>query len=317
MIHHHRYIRAWRAAAILSLACASSTALADFDEIISFDGFDGCEPVQASIGSEGGTLRLCGAQLSIPANAVTVATTFGIERVSAPPSAPFDMELAGPVFHFTPTDVTLQAPASVRVPRENGRRGGLSVDTGDGSLLMIEACRFSASGLQQFFRQLGTFGAVRYVGDLPENTQGLGDGIVETIVHGRTITYDLDAPGVNWAIYQDQPDGRRQVTVRAMLEHDGGQFEAVRFDLSVDAATNSGDITQISLLGMFNGSFIAGLLGSASITFGDLSDGRIRANVDATLVSGPTSLPFQATLDVGVERYIFPPELNCGKSPSG
>lgn len=315
MIDLHACVRAWRTAAILGLACASPAAFAELDQIIWFDGFEGCEPVQALIGPEGGTLRLCGAQLSVPADAVATATSFGIERVSLPPSAPFDMEPAGSAFRFTPSSLNLQKPVSVRVPREDGRRGGLSIDAGGPSLLLIEACGISASGLQQFVSYLGTFAAVRYLGDLPENTQGLGDGTVQTTAGGTTNTFDLDAPGSSSVIYQDQPDGSRIVTIRAMQDLNNGQFEFVRFDIDVNAATNSGDIVQISLLGSSNGSFIAGLLGSASITFGDLSDGRIRASIDATLVSGPTSLPFAATLDVAAERYIFPPELDCSESP--
>ena len=54
--------------------------------------------------------------------------------------------------------------------------------------------------------------------------------------------FDIDAPGNNHAIYQDQEDGRRQITIVSMLE--GDQFEYVRFDLVVDFAAGDGDLVQ-------------------------------------------------------------------------
>jgi hypothetical protein len=275
-----------------------------------FDGFDGCAPVQREIGSEGGSLRLCGAELVVPPDAVAAPTVFGIERLAEPGVAPFDMEFAGPAFRFTPVDPALQRAASVRVPRADARIGGLAVHpVHEARYVLIEACGVSAGGLQQYSTSLGEFAAVRYLGDLPASTQGLGDGTIQTLTGTIEADFDLDAPGNNHAIYQDQEDGRRQVTIISMLE--GDQFEYVRFDLAVDFAAGNGELVQISRLGSIGGSYIVDLIGSASITFGDLSDGRIRATVDATLESGPEQIPFHATIDAAAERYIFPPSLQC------
>jgi len=306
-----------RAALLLGLMAASTPAPAE-DPIVMFDGFDGCDPVTASIGPEGGVLRLCGAQLTIPAGSVAAPTTFGIERLATAPEAPFDMEPAGPAFRFTPGAVTLDPPAIVRVPREDGRRGGLAQEVPwEGGFVLIEACDQSAGGLQQYFGQLGTFGAFRFVGPLPDSTQGLGDGTLSAVADGVQTHYDIDTPGNNYAVYQDSPDGSRQVLVTAMNDLPNGGFEYLRLDLAVNAATGQGSIIQISLLGPVNGSYILGLLGQASITFGDLSDGRIRADIEASLVSGPQTIPFHAQIDVGVERYIFPPSLSCPEMPPG
>ncbi len=309
-------VAAWRTVAMLCATCAPASAWAVSDEIIQFDGFDGCDPVQATIGAEGGTVRLCGAQLSVPPGTVSQPSLFGIERLSEPPPIPFDMELAGAAFRFTSDASSLATRVSVRVPRGDDRRGGLAVFAPDeNALVLIEACQTSSTGVQQFVNGLGTFAAIRYVGELPENTLGLGDGTVTTTMSGTVREFDLDRPGHNFAVYQDLPDGSRQVLVNAMNELRDGQFDFVRLDLVTNAATGSGGLAQISVLGTTSGSFIEGILGTASITFGDLSDGRVRAHIQATLASGPTSVPFEATLDVGVERFIFPPELSCPKNP--
>ncbi len=306
-----------RSTLLLGLMAASTPALAE-DPIVMFDGFDGCDPVTTSIGPEGGVLRLCGAQLTVPAGSVAAPTTFGIERLDDPAAPPFDMESAGPAFRFTPGGVTLDPPAVVRLPREDGRRGGLAQEVPlEGGFVLIEACDQSTGGLQQYFDRLGTFGAFRFVGPLPDSTQGLGDGTLSAVADGVETHYDIDTPGNNYAIYQDSPNGSRQVLVTAMNDLPNGGFEYLRLDLAVNAATGQGSIIQISLLGPVNGSYILGLLGQASITFGDLSDGRIRADIEANLVSGPQNIPFRAQIDVGVERYIFPPSLSCPESPPG
>lgn len=316
IFHHDRRLCA--ASLLLGLASASPAVLAQQDAIILFDGFDGCAPVQTSIGPEGGVLRLCGAQLTIPAGSVAAPTTFGIERLETAPVAPFDMEPAGPAFRFTPGGLALDPPAIVRVPREDGRRGGLAQDVPwEGGFVLIEACGQSHGGLQQFFGELGTFGAFRFIGPLPDSTTDLGDGIITAVADGVHTAYDIDTPGNNYAIYQDRPDGSRQILVTAMNDLPNAGFEYLRLDLAVNAQTGQGSIIQISLLGPVNGSYILGLLGQASITFGDLSDGRIRADIEANLVTGPLNIPFRAQIDVGVERYIFPPSLSCPEMPPG
>jgi hypothetical protein len=302
-----RAVGAVFAAALLTVA---NTVRADVDPVVMFDGFDGCAPVQGEIGPEGGVLRLCGAQLTIPPDAVVEPTVFGIERLDEPGEAPFDMEFAGPAFRFTPLDPGLQQQASVRVPRADARHGGLAYFfPDDAQYVLIEACQVSAGGIQQFSGLLGDFAAVRYLGDLPENTQGLGDGTIQTTTGPIEADFDIDAPGNNYAIYQDREDGRRQITIASMIE--GDQFEFVRFDLVIDFAAGTGELVQISRLGSIGGSYIVDLLGTASIAFGDLSDGRIRAEVVATLASGPEEIPFHASIDAAAERYIFPPSLQC------
>lgn len=300
-------IAAMLATALLTVANA---AHAEIDPIVMFDGFDGCAPVQRAIGPEGGTLRLCGAELVIPPDAVAEPTLFGIERLEDPGAAPFDMEFAGPAFRFTPLDPGLQQQASVRVPRADARIGGLAYFfPDDAQYILIEACQVSAGGVQQFSGLLGDFAALRYLGELPENTQGLGDGTIQTTTGTLEANFDIDAPGNNHAIYQDLEDGRRMVTIASMIE--GDQFEYVRFDLIVDFTAGSGELVQISRLGSIGGSYIVDLMGTATMTFGDLSDGRIRAEVEATLASGPEQIPFHATIDAAAERYIFPPSLQC------
>lgn len=318
---HRKHGRSPVAAAVAAFTLVAAwPASASSDDIVMFDGFDGCAPVQALIGPEGGTLRLCGAQLAVPENAVATPTLFGIEQLATPPSVPFDMELAGPAFRFTPGNQFFDELVSMRVPREDARRGGLAMeDPVEESLFMIEACQYSNGGLQQFVPVLGTFATIRYVGDLPDNNQGLGDGYVLTTINGVTNEHDLDAPGSNWAIYEDRPDGSRQVTVSSM-NYLNDTLEYVRMDFTVDAATSSGELQQISVIGAASGSYIIDLIGSATITFGDLADGRIRGQVEATLISGTEEVDFEASFDLGVERYYFPPELACpgdGKPPPG
>jgi hypothetical protein len=296
-----------------AFGAAAPTADAGEDAIFA-DGFEdrstNCAPVRALFGSEGGSLSLCGAELIVPPDAVAAPTQFGIERLAAPPPAPFDMEYAGAAFRFTPDDRVLDRAASVRVPRQDARRGEFGLyDPSMSDYLFIEPCRISDGDLQQFMRQLGTFAALRYQGDLPSSTTGLGDGQVTAQVDGVPRAFDIDEPG-SWAIYRDVSDGSRLVTINAFHLVDGDQIEQLRIDLNVNAATGSGSLTQISLLGPRSGTYIVGIMGSASISFGNLSDGRIRAHVEATL-AGSESVPLQADFDVGVERFIFPSELQC------
>jgi hypothetical protein len=301
------------------LSGASGFAMADPDQIIMFDGFEGCGPVEMEIGPAGGVLRRCGAEMVVPPNAVAVQTLFGIERSASAPPAPFDMELAGPAVRFTPIGHSFDEPISVRVPRDDSRRGGLAIhDPAEPALLMIEACGYSATGLQQFVGALGTYAAIRYVGHIPASTQGLGDGELVATTEGNTLVHDLDSGGDSWAVYHDLPDGSRQVTVHA-LESSDDSFEFTRLDFSINPQTGAGSLQQISVLGTHNGSYINGLIGEAEITFGDLSDGRLRGQIEATLESGPNQLSFEATFDVAVERFYFPPELSCpgGKPPPG
>src|SRR5687768_16869203 len=143
-----RAVAAVFAAARLTVA---NTARADVDPVVMFDGFDGCAPVQGEIGPAGGVLRLCGAQLTIPPDAVVEPTVFGIERLDESGEAPFDMEFAGPAFRFTPLDPGLQQQASVRVPRADARHGRLAYFfPDDAQYILIEACQVSAGGIQQF-----------------------------------------------------------------------------------------------------------------------------------------------------------------------
>ena len=306
------------AACAIALLATATIARAEVDPTVMFDGFDGCAPVQREIGSEGGMLRLCGAELVIPPDAVAGSTLFGIEHLEDPAAPPFDMEFAGPAFRFTPLDPGLQQQASVRVPRADARTGGLAYFfPDDAQYILIEACQVSTGGVQQFSGLLGDFAAVRYLGDLPGNTQGLGDGSIQTTTGPLEVDFDIDAPGNNHAIYQDREDGSRLVTIASMTE--GDQFEYVRFDLVIDFAAGEGELVQISRLGSIGGSYIVDLMGTATITFGDLSDGRIRAEVEATLASGPEQIPFHATIDAAAERYIVPPSLQCpgGDFPPG
>lgn len=313
-----RPVAAALAAALLTVA---ATAQAETDPIVMFDGFDECAPVQAEIGPAGGVLRMCGAVLTVPEFAVAEPTLFGIEPLGTPPDAPFDMELAGTAYRFMPDDRYFDQALSVRVPREDARRGGLAMqDPADDAMFLMEACQSSLGGVQQHVNLLGTFAAVRYAGDVPQSTQGLGDGTLTATVNGVTHIHDLDTPGANWAIYNDQPDGSRLVTVSALKDTEDGGIERVRLDFVVDMATGSGSLAQISAIGAAGGSYIADLMGSAQITFGDLSDGRIRAQIVASLASGPDMVDFAADFDIGVERYYFPPSMSCpggGEMPPG
>lgn len=318
----HRVFRA-SVPLVLTIAVASSFAQAGVDpkELIFVNGFEvaapSCAPVQATIGSEGGTLELCGAKLEVPASAVAQPTTFGIERVDDPPPPPFDMSFVGSVFRFTPADAQLQQPVSITVPRTDTARGGLvRFDDQFGEFVLIEACGVTDTSLQQFQFALNTFAAARFVGDLPDSTQGLGDGSVNGTIDGLPRSYDVDEPG-NYAIYEDTADGSRLITVSVLHTPAEGDFESLRMIFTVNAADATGDVAQIEYLSsiggeFLGGSYIVGIQGTASINFGDLGDGRVRANVDATLAkSGGGDLPLQTALDVGVERFIFPPSLSC------
>jgi hypothetical protein len=281
-------------------------------------GGDPCaSPASMTIGPDGGELSHCGATLTVPSRALAADQRFSIAIDDSPPGAPFERELASPVFVITPADPGLTMPASLTLEHEPAasRFELARYDERAASFLGVEPCEVDGDSLQQFVGLLGTWAVLRDVNDYPDSTAGLGDGSVDLDFLGDMAAYDVDSLG-SYGIFQNTPGGGRSVTVIVQRDVAGG-LERLRLDFSVDASGDEGAIIQVDWIttaGSGGYTFIPGLVGSGgTIDVTTTSAGRIAGTITANPQGGspPAEEPLSATFDVAVELYAFPGELVC------
>lgn len=281
-----------------------------------------CEvPSSAQIGPEGGTLEHCGATLVVPAGALADTVSFQIGVDPAPPEAPFQHELASPVFNIRPQNPGLRQPASLTLAHEaaDSRFELVRYDERFGGFAAIEACEVTATSIQQFVGVLGTWAVLRDTVDYPESTSGLGDGTLDLDFLEDQVAYDLDAAN-SYGIYQENEDGSKTVTLLAIREVEDG-LERLRIDFSTLAA-GGGALVQVDWLSTVTStgySYISGLIGSAGEIEVDETNGRLVGTLSANVQGGdpPGEMPLSVSFDVAVEVFAFPPELSCPGGPDG
>jgi hypothetical protein len=89
----------------------------------------GSEPsAHAIIGTEGGSVQLGGARVSIPPLALSQPIEIGIERVTSLPALPSGLTLAGPAFALTPHGTHFARPVQVTLPSSHGANVVLRLD---------------------------------------------------------------------------------------------------------------------------------------------------------------------------------------------
>jgi hypothetical protein len=268
------------------------------------------------IDAAGGELAHCGATLVVPAGAVARPTTFRIAAIEPPAAAPFEHELASPVFEISPEMPELADLVSLTLEHTaaDSRFKLARFDETLGGFAWIEACQVTDTTIQQYLGALGTWTVLRDVNDYPDSTSGLGDGTIELSFLGEDVVYDLDDPG-GYGIYQASENGDRNVTIIGHREVAGG-LEQIRIDFSALAA-GGGSLIQIEWISTVIGggySYIDGLIGSGGeIMLEETVEGRLVATLSANVQGGnpPGEEPLAATFDVSVEAYAFPPELVC------
>ncbi|APR76841.1 Hypothetical protein A7982_02188 [Minicystis rosea] len=274
------------------------------------------EGVKKTIGAEGGTITLCGAVVEFPQGALAADTEIAIDTDPNPPSVPFERELASPVFRVAPATAALQKPVSITLPRSSpGSRVQMAVyDETEAAYLTFEACDVTDTTIQQFVGSLGTYTVLRDINDYPSGPSGLGDGTVVLTFLGSTVTYDLDEKG-NYGIYTAEADGSRAVTL-SILKSVGDGIESLRIDFGAEPGGMAGSLIQVERIATASGaySYIDGLVGSGgSVTIMETAEGRLVGELAATVHGGDPQqdVPLQATFDVSVGKFAFPPELAC------
>lgn len=281
------------------------------------------EPKSAVIGPDGGELSHCGATLVFPEGALAEDEEITISVEAAPPEAPFERELAAPVFVMTPEFPELALPVSLTLDHDAaGSRIYLArYDDAEQTYFGIESCETTETTIQQFVGALGTWTVLRDVNDYPDSTQGLGDGTIDATFLDTETNFDLDSQG-SYGIYQSSESGDRVVTLIAWNEIEGG-IQQLRLDFNVDATGTDGQLVQATWTDTVTSmgySFIDGLVGSGgTFTVTETEDGRFQGEVTANMSGGnpPTEEPLSATFDVAVEKYAFPPEQSCPGGEGG
>jgi len=276
-----------------------------------------CEPVTAQIGPDGGELSLCGATLRVPAGAVAEEVEFGIAVIEPPAEPPFEQVFAAPVFDFTAGDAAFMLPVELILPHEvTDKRIGLGrYDEVESRFWIIEACEVTDTTISQSVFQLGIYTALRGTYDYPDNSTGLGGGSIELEIFGAPASFSLDESN-GFAIFSDAEDGSRTLTLKSVRDVDGG-VESLRVDFAVDATGEEANLIAIEWLSTVTSegyTYIADLIGMDGVITLDLADGdHYVGELGATARGGnpPHDEVLQATFDVTVEKYAFPPELGC------
>ncbi|MDC0723415.1 hypothetical protein [Nannocystis bainbridge] len=275
-----------------------------------------CPPVTQLLGPAGGELTLCGATLRVPADAVAEEVLFGIEVIDPPADPPFEQEFASPVFRFTPDDVVFAQPVELILPRpvtDSRISLGRHVPEDD-AFWIVEACDVTDTTIGQSYYQLATYAALRGTYDYPDSTSDLGEGTIELEILGVPASFPIDAS--SFGIYADAADGSRTVTLKSVREVDGG-FESLRIDFAVDSTGDVANLVAVEWLSTVDAggyTYIADLIGSDGvITLSDATGDHYAGELSAVAHGGnpPHDEPLQATFDVTVEKFTFPPELSC------
>jgi hypothetical protein len=273
--------------------------------------------VQTVFDETGGSLALCGAELTMPPGVLDEPRTVSLSIVALPPESPSWLDQAGPAFEVeVEGDVPAGAiaPLSVIVPHlETTRYVYLYTHVGD-TWGYLEACTREADRIGQEAWSEGVFVALVEQEDFPTSVTGLGSGSVEVTFEEVASTFDLDADTIETHAIYDGGDGNRSVTLSATKEASDSSLERLRIDFSID---ETGDATLVQItygstadVGGF-WSYLPFHPGAASVELTRDEDDELVGSVSAELTRGEEVAPFSATFDVSVEKYRYPPEGYC------
>ncbi|MDF2696411.1 MAG: hypothetical protein K0S65_4794, partial [Labilithrix sp.] len=170
------------------------------------DVFVPCSPGderKATIGDGGATLSLCGATLEVPEGALEAGTPVGI-TVVAPPGAPwFEHELSGPVFRFTPDDITFDLPATISLTRDPSKTRGpvLARWLADENVWGEHEACLENDTLSLETVGLGTFGLMQDVNTYPPAAAGLGTANLSLTLGDVTTSWAVPGNG-GYSVYE-------------------------------------------------------------------------------------------------------------------
>lgn len=272
---------------------------------------------EAVFDERGGSLELCGAEVTMPPGVLDEPRMVTLSIVDLPPGAPDSLAQGGPAFAVDvegelPTDGG--APLSVIVPHIATTRYVYFYVYAADTWNFSEACTQESERIGQEAWTEGVFVALIETEDFPATVTGLGSGSVEVSFDGATSTFDLDADTIEThAIYDGSEDGRT-VTLSATKEASDSSLERLRIDFAIDAE-GAASLTQITYgsTADVNGfwSYLPFFPQNASVELSRDSDGELAGTVSTELTRGEMTSPFSASFAVVVEKYRYPPEGYC------
>lgn len=273
--------------------------------------------VQAVFDDGGGSLALCGAEVTMPALVLEEPRVVSLSIVDLPPGSPTWLDQAGFAFEVE-VEGELPAgeiaPLSVVVPHIETTRYVYLYTYVDETWGYLEACTREADRIGQEARNEGVFVALVEQEDFPTNVTGLGSGSVEVTFDEAVSTFDLDANTIETHAIYDGIDGNRSVTLSATKEATDSSLERLRIDFSIDE-TGAATLIQITYgsTADLNGfwSYLPFQPGAASVELTRDENNQLTGSVSAELTRGEAVEPFSATFDVVVEKYRYPPEGYC------
>jgi hypothetical protein len=273
--------------------------------------------VQAVFDDTGGSLALCGAEVTMPPGVLDEPRTVSLSIVALPPESPTWLDQAGPAFEVE-VEGELPAgeiaPLGVVVPHlETTRYVYLYTHVND-TWGYLEACTREADRIGQEAWSEGVFVPLVEQEDFPTSVTGLGSGSVEVTFDEVTSTFDLDADTIETHAIYDGVGENRSVTLSATKEATDSSLERLRIDFGIDE-TGGATLIQITYgsTADVNGfwSYLPFHPGAASVELTRDEDDELVGSVGAELTRGEDVAPFSATFDVSVEKYRYPPEGYC------
>jgi hypothetical protein len=286
------------------------------------DGGVPCSPGderKATLGDGGATLSLCGATLEVPEGALESGTTVGI-TVVAPPGAPwFEHALSGPVFRFTPDDVTFDLPAKISLARDTTKTRGPVLarwlpevnEWGE-----HEAC-FENDQLWLKTVGLGTFGLMQDVNTYPPAAAGLGTANLSLTLEGTTTSWTVPGNG-GYAVYEPSADARTFILVAR--REVGGDLQALDIR-GVIHDNQPAAVVQVSWLTTEpdgkSWSWVEPIHGApTSFTMTETAPGTFSGVLHVVGHYGDETTNIDATFTMTPAKFRPPPSYSCGR-PEG
>ncbi len=281
------------------------------------DATAACDPGAATSGeqtAEGLVLELCGATLTVPANAVAVGATIGLEVVEPPAPAPFEREFVSPILKVV-TATGFSFPGTLLVPdlsAAGGYREGAYYEASGLTWYGFEACPDEGGGVAFTVTSAGTFVLLRDTIIFPDSPQDLGSGTLTATFMTVQDTWTFDD---GYAIHDVGSNGLRSVTLIARRTPEGGSLQQLDIRLTETAEHDYAPL-QVTLLDTsdLSGGWswlepVHGPAASSSIIA--VTGDRVVGNMSAVLHKGEDAETITIAVDAQTGRYRFPPEGAC------
>lgn len=270
--------------------------------------------VTATLAADGGTLSLCGAELTVPQGALSVATEFGIQLVESPVDPPFEREFGAPIYRFTPDDDMLPFSAKLSLaldPTDTHYHDLAFYNEAETAWYGIEPCP-EGTALSIQSARMGLWTLLRDTNEYPSSSSGLGEASLQLTFLGEAKTFQVDSSG--YAIFETGgPDSRSVYLSLWRTTPNGSENLDMRWGQD---PTESG-LLQVTYFDSATSGLWSWLqpVDGPPIGF-DVSvaaDGRVQGTFAVALHRDSVTETMSGTLDVLPEKYRFPQEASCGE----